>query len=480
MLRWIVFCACLSGFTVSGLTVTDGLAYEPALGRAFGPVRASDTLVPPSSLPDVNPDRLTLLSGSGPAVIELSEPVCEPDPGLPQTENDFLTQQRWARMPAFEIFEEPLPSPMALAPPPGCLAPFQAEPAAPPAAKRRYVRPAVSSTVTVSDEKPAKELSHLRLPMPLTDPAAMVVQLFEKLKTSEERALHAERRLEEARHELSSLRASASATSVEPAPSSEVILLEMRCFEINLGGLGEADIDLTGVCKQELSRIGLFALVANGAFDQDCSCAEASAGPSEEECACSRCTGCTECTIETTAEATQTCTKTSCSGTRGQFIEDAQAFEDLLGRLEEAGLVHNISRPRLMTRSGETARIMVGRQYVNPSAAEGGRTRETPHLRTAGTEVEAKPVAKADGRVQIELHAEWSSVDEQASRHSGHPVLDRRSVGTSLELPAGKTAVVAGLMRQEGATAATKEFVVLITPKVIVPVARNAAEEVRR
>lgn len=505
MLRWITFCACLAG-----LSTTGSLALEPASRPSLRPTHSSDCPISWALSPDKHRMHLTLLPNAAPATVECSEGACKPDVGLPQTERDFLAQQRWAKMPAFEIFEEPLPSPMALVHPPVCVTPDPAVPTASTmkAKKSRYVceyqlpPPPVPATVTVSDESSAVEYPHLNLPAPLADPAAMVVQLFERLKASEERAADAERRLAAAQQKVTSPRTTTSATHHEPA--SEVVVLEMRCFEIDLDRVAEADVELAGVCKQSLSRSGLFAAVANGAFDQRCACSEIASGPDDDACPFS---GCTDCPAEKVAVAPDTGAKASTSCTHGRFVEDVQKLERVLGQLQEAGALHNISRPRLMTRSGETARMMVGRQFaLKTAAAERGRAVGRTEFCTAGTNIEATPLVKAGGDVQIELHAEWSAIDEMASQENGQPVLDRRSVSTHVELPAGKTVVVAGLMQHDApvkpcaqgvavpgedrvfrnatdeATASgnRKEFIVLITPKMIAPIARTASQDVQR
>ena len=487
MLRRFVLGVCLVC-----LTLAAGRAEEPSpfcelSGIGHPPdIWSTET---PSTAPEAAPgwlsaqtadaengQRRDLLRGVSPT-------TWEPKQELPRSERDFLARQRWARLPSFQIFEDPLPSPMTLARLGNCVAPCCQETTDAHALKPRYdVAHTAPAVATVSDETATPAFSELTVPAPLADPAAMVIELFEKLQAAEGRASEARRRLAVAEAELAAQRqvpiAAPAGFSAAPAV---VVTLQMQCFEIDLDAVAESNVELTGICKQELSRKGLAALVARGAFAECCS-SEACAA---EHPACP-CTTCGECgaTESAPVAAASAPAKAACCGESHQFVEDAERLTALVDQLKRAGLLRHVSHPRLMTRSGETARMTVGRQIAYRSGGmDGDRAVQKVSFCTAGTEIEVRPVvaAGAEGHVvQVELRAQWSEVDEAASREAGLPICDVRTVNSIIELPAGRTAVVAALVEgdeqpeaDEARSDGRREFVVLITPRLATSMASN-------
>jgi hypothetical protein len=395
-------------------------------------------------------------------------------------------------MPALEIFEEPLPSPMALSGPNICSAPCCTQTAGSHRFPTRYaVAQAAPAVATASDEQPpARPFSNLTIPTPMADPAAMVVQLFEKLKDSEDRAAEARHRLAEAQAELAVLRnVSAAPRADHSATLVPIVMLQMQCFEIELDAVAASDVELTGVCRQELSQNGLAALVARGAFANCCSSSETACGAEHQACPCTGCSDCPGQQTDPPAAPAATDKASSCCDSH-QFADDAERLGQVVDQLKRAGLLRHISHPRLMTRSGETARMSVGRQIAFRTAGQDGdQATQQVSFCTAGTEIEVRPVAEPSmggGTVQIELRARWSAIDEAASRDNGQPILMERAVESIVELPAGKTAVVAGLVEQQQPEAdqpharGRSEFVVLITPRLVMPLASAATDEAPR
>lgn len=347
----------------------------------------------------------------------------EVDLGLPQSEGDFLVRRRWGRMPAFEIVEEPLPPLMLLSRPTVCPAVqtvnqpgFRADTAryetAPAAADKD-----AAATDSASPTPIAPAFSTLNLPTPSADPVAMVVELLEKLKASEQRGAAARAELARAEQELARLRA----VRPQPAtPTSEaMVLLEIRFFELDLDGVAKADLESTGVCSQELSQVGLFGVAARGTLDM--------------------------------------CPSTS-NGKLASKDNTCDHFAELLKKLEEAGLLEYISRPQLMARSGQAAKIQIGERVPlkRRSVTENGVTQNCIEFCTAGVEFDCNPLVLENGNVQIELRAERASVDMRSLAQTGKPAIARQSIETTLELPAGETAVVAGLIFERPAASATK------------------------
>jgi hypothetical protein len=495
MLRRFVLGVCLVC-----LTLAAGRAEEPSpfceLPRIGHPPDIWSTETP-STAPEAAPgwlsaqtadaengQRRDLLRGVSPT-------TWEPKQELPRSERDFLARQRWARLPSFQIFEDPLPSPMTLARSGICVAPCCQEATDAHGLKPRYdVAQAAPAVATVSDETAAPAFSELTVPAPLADPAAMVIELFEKLQAAEGRASEARRRLAVAEAELAAQRQvpTAAPAGFSAAPAV-VVTLQMQCFEIDLDAVAESDVELTGICQQELSRNGLAALVARGAFAECCS-SEACAAE-HRACPCTTCGECGATESAPVAAAPSAPATAACRGESHQFVEDAERLTALVDQLKSAGLLRHVSHPRLMTRSGESARMTVSRQIAYRSAGvDGDLVEQQVSFCDAGTEIEVRPVVVPgpDGRVvQVDLRAQWSEMDETALRETGLPVCEQRTVQSIVELPAGRTAVVAALVEGEDQTGADepgargrREFVVLITPRLALPLASQPEGDARR
>jgi hypothetical protein len=379
--------------------------------------------------------------------------VPDVDLGLPQSERDFLTRRRWAHMPPFEIVEEPL-APWMLSYPRVQQAQCVAGPPAPAAVKPRYeALPPAAVDAVPRYRKPepmpapesirseaAPEYSALNLPTPSADPVAMVVELFEKLKASESRGAAARAQLAQAQQDLAALRA----TKAEPASGEpgEMVVLEIRFLELDLDGIAKAQIDVPGVCAEELGESGLFALAARGALD----CCRATAiaqGPAAQACDCVTCSN-----VSTEAQGPPARQLDAIDGVSRDAAADTDRVKALLAELVEAGLVETLSRPQAMAKSGQTARICIGQEipFKQTVANEKGVPVESVSYCRAGIEFDVKPQVLADGQVQIQLRAERSDVDQGGLWRNGAPTISRHSIETSLEIPAGKTAVAAGLI----------------------------------
>jgi Flp pilus assembly secretin CpaC len=268
----------------------------------------------------------------------------------------------------------------------------------------------------------------------------MVAELFEKLKASETRGAAARAQLAQMQHELSALRA----TKAEPASAEtgDMVMLEIRFLELDLDGIAKAQIDLPGSSAKELGESGLFALAARGALDC-CHANVAAQGPAAKACDCVTCsTG----TVEAQGPAVHQ--TAACNGQSRDAAADTNRVKELLAELVEAGLVETLSRPQAMARSGQSARICIGQEipFKQTMVNEKGTPVESVSYCSAGIEFDLKPQVLADGKVQIELRAERSDVDQGGLWRNGAPTITRQSIETSLEIPAGKTAVAAGLI----------------------------------
>jgi hypothetical protein len=364
-------------------------------------------------------------------------------------------------MPPFEIVEDPVPPLLLLSYPPAAGGTCQGT--SPPRATRtRYEEvtnapqgaalpqviappvgaPQVAAPVpaTLPQPSPAPEHPVLNLPTPSADPVAMVAELFEKLKASEQRWAAARDQLAEAQQELAGLRTSRPHETT--STSGEMVVLEISFFELDLDGVAKAQMNLPGVTAQELSQSGLFALAARGGLDC-CGASAVAQGPASDPCDCVTCQ--TPLAQGPAAPA----------AVRSSLAENGRV-KALIAELNKAGVAECISRPCAMARSGQTARIQIGQEVPikTGSVTENGVTQNCIEFCTAGVEFDCKPLVLENGNVQIELRAARSSVIESAMAQDGKPAIARQSIETTLEVATGKTAVVAGLIYERPAAGA--------------------------
>ncbi len=163
---------------------------------------------------------------------------------------------------------------------------------------------------------------------------------------------------------------------------------------------------------------------------------------------------------------------------------------------------HNLnilSTPRLVTRSGRAAEILIGTDVpiITSQRASGNQTGgdtdvlQTVQYRQTGVILNVRPIVYGDDRVDIELYQEVSNQQPNTSSSINSPIILNRSVSTQLSLQEGMTAVIGGMIqdnfsreqrgipglkdlpfigaafRSEEVTGDKVELVILVTPYII-------------
>jgi general secretion pathway protein D len=114
-----------------------------------------------------------------------------------------------------------------------------------------------------------------------------------------------------------------------------------------------------------------------------------------------------------------------------------------------------LSTPRVFTRSGRAAEILIGTdvpiitsQRASDSQS-GGDTDilQTVQYRQTGVILNVRPVVYGDGRIDISLYQEVSSQQPNNSAAINSPLILNRSVATQISLQEGSTAVIGGLIQ---------------------------------
>ncbi|MEM0925602.1 MAG: pilus assembly protein N-terminal domain-containing protein [Planctomycetota bacterium] len=136
-------------------------------------------------------------------------------------------------------------------------------------------------------------------------------------------------------------------------------------------------------------------------------------------------------------------------------IFSGEEFLILIDALRSHDLIKYLAEPTVVATHGRPARFIVGGRvpYIVPS----GNGQVTINYEEFGTAVDFLPFVVGPGRVRLEVRPEVSEVDESRSLILGEtnvPGFSQRYVETAVELQAGQTFAIAGLLqsRTEGRT----------------------------
>lgn len=164
-----------------------------------------------------------------------------------------------------------------------------------------------------------------------------------------------------------------------------------------------------------------------------------------------------------------------------------------LNALEQAKVVKTLAEPTLTAISGQAATFNSGGQVLYSTTDNDGNVTIVPY--NYGINLAFKPVVLSSGRISLEIK---TNVSEPAPSVSGStPTYQRRSAETSVELPSGGSIALAGLIRDNvlqtsnGTPGVNKipllgtlfrqrtverdetELVIIATPYLVRPVARD-------
>lgn len=162
-----------------------------------------------------------------------------------------------------------------------------------------------------------------------------------------------------------------------------------------------------------------------------------------------------------------------------------------LNALEQAKVVKTLAEPTLTAISGQAATFNSGGQQLYSTTDNDGNVTVVPF--NYGINLAFKPVVLSSGRISLQIK---TNVSEPVAG-SGNATYQRRSAETSVELPSGGSIALAGLIRdnvsqtmggtpgvskipllgtlfrQKGFERQETELVIIATPYLVRPVARN-------
>ncbi len=132
-----------------------------------------------------------------------------------------------------------------------------------------------------------------------------------------------------------------------------------------------------------------------------------------------------------------------------------QSLTSNLQALEKVGLVRTLAEPVLTTISGETANFLSGGEFpllTNVFVDDNGQLQREFEYKPFGVSLGFTPVVMSEGRISLNISTEVSEpTTEGAFQTNGADVLAIRTrrANTVVELPAGGSMVIAGLIREE-------------------------------
>lgn len=135
---------------------------------------------------------------------------------------------------------------------------------------------------------------------------------------------------------------------------------------------------------------------------------------------------------------------------------DVRSFGGVLEALESVNLVRTLAEPTLTAISGETANFLSGGEFpiVTNVAVEDGQVVREFEFKPYGVALGFTPVVLSEGRISLSISTEVSEPTSEGGLDvgSGTDILGLRvrRANTTVELPAGGSLVIAGLIREEG------------------------------
>jgi pilus assembly protein CpaC len=130
------------------------------------------------------------------------------------------------------------------------------------------------------------------------------------------------------------------------------------------------------------------------------------------------------------------------------YFSLATQISSRINLLQTRGLARVLAEPRLTCRSGAVARFVAGGEIPLPVSDGLGAT--DVEYKEYGIILEVRPRADSTGAIYAEVSAELSQIDE-AVRVQNFPGFLKRQTSTAVNLKAGETLVLAGLMANESA-----------------------------
>lgn len=186
------------------------------------------------------------------------------------------------------------------------------------------------------------------------------------------------------------------------------------------------------------------------------------------------------------------------SGLTGGWGGNKFSINHAIRALERDGLIRTLAEPNLTTVSGEAAKFLAGGEYPIPMVDATGQV--TVVYKEFGVGLAFTPQVLSEGRISLKIETEVSELSSQGAVQLANlsiPALKKRQAKSTVELPSGGSLALAGLLKEDvrqnidgfpglkdvpvlGTLFRSNDFiksetelVVLVTPYMVKPVARQ-------
>jgi pilus assembly protein CpaC len=186
------------------------------------------------------------------------------------------------------------------------------------------------------------------------------------------------------------------------------------------------------------------------------------------------------------------------SGIAGIWSSSKNCVGQAVRALERDGLIRTLAEPNLTAISGEPAKFLAGGEYPIPVVDSVGKLSVT--YKEFGVGVTFTPIVLSEGRINLKIETEVSELTDQGAvvlSGISIPALKKRQAKSVVELPSGGTLAMAGLLsddtrknidgvpglkdvpvlgtlfRSQDFIKRETELVVLVTPYMVRPTARQ-------
>ena len=186
------------------------------------------------------------------------------------------------------------------------------------------------------------------------------------------------------------------------------------------------------------------------------------------------------------------------SGASSIFNDGTTQLAGVLRAMERDGLIRTLAEPNLTAVSGETANFLAGGEYPIPVVDSDGKLSVT--FKKFGVALAFTPVVMTEGRISLKIDSEVSELTNEGAvvlSNISIPALKKREAKSTVELPAGGSLAIAGLIsestrqnmdgfpglkdvpilgtlfRSRDFQKSETELVVIVTPYTVRPTARQ-------
>jgi pilus assembly protein CpaC len=189
---------------------------------------------------------------------------------------------------------------------------------------------------------------------------------------------------------------------------------------------------------------------------------------------------------------------TSNSGVATTFNTGNTQMTAAMRALERDGLIRTLAEPNLTAVSGETAKFLAGGEFPVPVVDSDGKL--SVIFKEFGVGVSFTPVVLSEGRISLKIDTEVSELTNEGAvvlSSISIPALKKRVAKSTVEMPSGGSLAIAGLIsestrqnidgfpglkdmpvlgtlfRSRDFTKSETELVVIVTPYMVRPTARQ-------